>query len=183
MGDCCFLFHNHCHTHRCALRSRPSNVRKRGLQLQSSTGYSRVSIQSWDRCSVMARPGTLWIATVTVLVILAAAVQPGAVAYLEEVPWDPWNPLFWRAAFENTMCKRALAYWHSLYKFYFAARDGNKLHISMRALIYPRLTRITNCFAASICGPKRSQALLWPKNVSCRLLRVMVAITVRHASR
>ena len=44
--------------------------------------------------SVMARPGTLFIATVTVLVILAAAVQPGAVAYLEEVPWDPWNPLF-----------------------------------------------------------------------------------------
>ena len=44
--------------------------------------------------SVMARPGTLCIATVTVLVILAAAVQPGAVAYLEEVPWDPWNPLF-----------------------------------------------------------------------------------------
>ena len=46
--------------------------------------------------SVMARPGTLFIATVTVLVILAAAVQPGAVAYIPrgEVPWDPWNPLF-----------------------------------------------------------------------------------------
>ena len=44
--------------------------------------------------SVMARPGTLCIATVTVLVILAAAIQPGAVAYLEGVPWDPWNLLF-----------------------------------------------------------------------------------------
>ena len=46
--------------------------------------------------SVMARPGTLFIATVTVLVILAAAVQPGEVAYIPrgEVPWDSWNPLF-----------------------------------------------------------------------------------------
>ena len=35
---------------------------------------------------VMARPGTLCIATVTVLVILVAAVQTGAVAYLEGVP-------------------------------------------------------------------------------------------------
>ena len=42
------------------------------------TVKSRVSIQSWDRSgSVMARPGTLCIATVTVLVILAAAVEPG----------------------------------------------------------------------------------------------------------
>ena len=32
--------------------------------------------------SVMARPGTLCIATVTVLVILTAAVQPGAVEYI-----------------------------------------------------------------------------------------------------
>ena len=45
--------------------------------------------------SVMARPVTLCVATVTVLVILAAVVQPGAVAYLEEVPgWDAWNSLF-----------------------------------------------------------------------------------------
>ena len=44
--------------------------------------------------SVMARPVILCVATMTVLVILAAAVQPGAVAYLEGVPWDAWNPLF-----------------------------------------------------------------------------------------
>ena len=42
----------------------------------------------------MARLGTLCIATVTVLVILAAAVEPGAVAYLEEVPWIHGTPSF-----------------------------------------------------------------------------------------
>ena len=109
--------------------------------------------------SVMARPITLCVATLTVLVILAAAVQPGAVAYLEEVPWDAWNPLFWRAAFENTLCANVRSHTGTLlYKFYFGAKDGDKLHISMRVLISPRLTRITNCFAGSICGPKRSQA-------------------------
>ena len=41
------------------------------------TVKSRVSIQSWDRSAVMVRPETLCIATVTVLVILAAAVEPG----------------------------------------------------------------------------------------------------------
>ena len=37
---------------------------------------------------------------------------PVAVADLEGVPWVSWNPLFWRAAFENTMRKRTLAYWY-----------------------------------------------------------------------
>ena len=54
-----FLFHNHCHAHWCARRPRPSNIRKRGLQVQSSTGYSRVSIQSWDRCFSDGASGNL----------------------------------------------------------------------------------------------------------------------------
>ena len=34
-------------------------IRKRGLQVQSSTGYSRVSIQSWDRCFSDGASGNL----------------------------------------------------------------------------------------------------------------------------
>ena len=51
--------------------------KKNDAWLQSSTGWSRVHLSPETAASVMARPGTLCIATVTVLVILAAAIQPG----------------------------------------------------------------------------------------------------------
>ena len=54
--------------------SRPYNYTEARLQLQSTTVES--VFNPGTAASVMARPGTLCIATVTVLVILAAAV-PG----------------------------------------------------------------------------------------------------------
>ena len=94
MGDCC----NAPQPLQRPLIRRPPPLfqyTEAGLAVYSQARATVESVFSpGTAASVMARPGTLCIATVTVLVILAAAVQPGAVAYLEEVPWDPWNLLF-----------------------------------------------------------------------------------------
>ena len=73
----------------------------------------------------MARPGTLCIATVTVLVILVAAVQTGIVAYLEGVPL---NPSFEGLPSKILCANMRLHTGTPLYKFYFATRDGDMLH-------------------------------------------------------
>ena len=75
-----YLLRNHCHAHWCARRRRPFNIRKRGstrLAVAVKHGLQSSQYSPGTAASVMARPGTLCIATVTVLVILAAAVQPG----------------------------------------------------------------------------------------------------------
>ena len=113
----------------------------------------------------MARPGTLCIATVTVLVILAAAVQPGAVEYIPRGgSMGSMEPPLLKGClrkYYSQTCARTLVtpFTNS------SLRLGMAIcYISVwdRALISPRLTRITNCFAVSICSSKRSQALLWP---------------------
>ena len=58
----------------------PFNIRKRSstrLAVAVKHGLHSSQYSPGTAASVMARPGTLCIATVTVLVILAAAVQPG----------------------------------------------------------------------------------------------------------
>ena len=58
----------------------PFNIRKRGSTRLAVAVKHRLQSSQYSpgtAASVMARPGTLCIATVTVLVILAAAVQPG----------------------------------------------------------------------------------------------------------
>ena len=56
----------------------PIYIRKRRrLHLTCSYSQARATVESGTAASVMARLGTLCIATVTVLVILAAALQPG----------------------------------------------------------------------------------------------------------
>ena len=73
MGDCCnairlFLFHNHCYAH--IYGSGTCSRSQARARLESVFSPETVA-------SVMARPGTMCIPTVTVLVILTAAVQSG----------------------------------------------------------------------------------------------------------
>ena len=107
-----FLFHNHCHAHWYARRPRPSNIWKRGLQVQSSTGYSRVSIQSWDRCCSDGASGNLVHRNCDRAGDSSCCSRTRCSGVSRGGSMDPWNPLFWRAAFENTMRKRALAQWY-----------------------------------------------------------------------
>ena len=64
------------------VRTPPPPFQYTETELHSACSCSQAqatveSVFPWTAASVMARPGTLYIATVTVLVILAAAVQPG----------------------------------------------------------------------------------------------------------
>ena len=74
MGDCCnglykvILLQNHCHAHIYGSGACSYSQARATLKSVFSPGTAG---------SVMARPGTLCIATVTVLVILTAALQPG----------------------------------------------------------------------------------------------------------
>ena len=95
-------------------------IRKRGLQLQSSTGYSRVSIQSWDRCSSDGASGNLVHSNCDLAGDSSCCSTNRYSGVPRGGPWVPLNPLFWWTAFENTMRKRALALlWHDhAYKTY-----------------------------------------------------------------
>ena len=82
MGDCYST--NHCDAH--AAPALPIYTEARLAVYSQARAIVESVISAGTAASVMARPGTLCIATVTVLVILVAAVQTGIVAYLEGVP-------------------------------------------------------------------------------------------------
>ena len=100
-------------------------IRKRGLQLELSTGYSRVSIQSWDRCSSDGASGNLVHSNCDLAGDSSCCSTNRYMAYLEGVPL---NPSFEGLPSKILCANVRLHTGTPLYKFYFATRDGDMLH-------------------------------------------------------
>ena len=162
-----FLFHNHCHAHWCAHRPRPSNIWKQDstrLAVTVTHGLRSSQYSPATAASVMARSETLFIATVTVLVILAAALQPGEHYLTASICTCTYtNYGLCQCNNKKSVCKQSeSAGYPQCFSFFFACRT----------LWLKFIMRTTAFMLAADC-----YASWW---LRCTLPSIMVAI--RHAS-